>query len=98
MSESAHLIWVLCCERVIRGKQHTDGEIRSCWLKAINARLTDDKISTTKIRRDAKFKHLVKATWSPPLEKQGALPKNWLNNREVLVGRRMRNATRSTCA
>jgi hypothetical protein len=90
ITESAHLIWVLRCERVIRGKVHTEGEIKSRWHQVINARLTDDRITATKIKREPKFRNLVKATWAPPLSKQGALPVNWLNNCEVLVGRRTR--------
>jgi ribonuclease HI len=90
ITESAHLIWVLRCKRVIRGKVYTEGEIKSRWHQVINARLTDDRITATKIKREPKFRNLIKATWAPPLSKQGALPMNWLNNREVLVGRRTR--------
>ena len=32
ITESAHLIWILRCERVIREKQHSDGEIQARWL------------------------------------------------------------------
>jgi len=31
ITESAHLLWVLRCERVIREKTHSDREIRSRW-------------------------------------------------------------------
>ena len=88
VTESAHLIWVLRCERVIRGVTHSNKEIKARWLQAINTRLTDDKITATRIKRDKRFKKLVKTTWEPPLRKQGELPDDWLNNREVLVGRR----------
>jgi hypothetical protein len=30
-------------------------------------KLTDDKITVTKIRRDKEFKNLIKATWGPAL-------------------------------
>ncbi|KAH9051854.1 ribonuclease H-like protein [Lactarius vividus] len=48
--EMAHLIWVLRCKRVIQDLQHSPREIRACWLKAINRRLTDDKITATKTK------------------------------------------------
>ena len=54
ISESAHLIWVLRCERVIQDRSHTAGEIRLRWLRSINARLTDDKILATMIKHDEK--------------------------------------------
>lgn len=47
--ESTHLIWVLRCERVINEKANSPSEVESCWHKAINARLTEDKIITTNI-------------------------------------------------
>jgi ribonuclease HI len=49
-TKSAHLIWVLRCKRVIRGTEYTSREIKSRWLSAINARLTNDKITATKIK------------------------------------------------
>ena len=50
ITEAAHLIWVLRCKRVIQGEIHSDREIKSRWLRAINARLTDNKITATKIK------------------------------------------------
>src|SRR6266404_2890728 len=89
ISESAHLIWVIRCERVIQGKNLTRSEINARWLKAINRRLTNDKIATTKIRRDKPFTNLVIATWEEVLKKHTVLPFRWLHNREVLVGMRV---------
>ena len=86
ISEMAHLVWVLRCERVIRDEKHTDQQIKSRWLHAINDRLTCDRIIATKIKRDEKHTHLVKTTWGPLLRKQGNLPDDWITNREVLVG------------
>jgi len=88
MSEAAHLIWVLRCERVIQGRHHSDNEIDARWKIAINTRLTSDKIIATRIKRENKFTNLVINTWKPLLTKDGPLPHNWINNREVLVGRR----------
>jgi len=76
--ESAHLIWVLQCERVIRGIQHSDGEIKARWIHTINTRLTDYKITATKIKREKEFQNLIKATWEPALQILGELPEDWL--------------------
>ena len=88
ISEAAHLIWVLRCERVIQEKTHSNGEVESRWYKAINRRLTDDKIIATIIKKkDKPFAQLVKATWEDTLKKQLDLLDEWIENREVLVGR-----------
>ena len=88
ISEAAHLIWVLRCERVIQDKTHTNEEATSRWLKAINRRLTEDKINATIIKRNEKpVAQLVEATWEEVLKKDSDLPDGWINNREVLVGR-----------
>jgi hypothetical protein len=55
----------------------------------LNTATTDTRQTRMKEKRT---KNLVKATWTPPLSKQGALPENWLNDREVLVGRRTRGS------
>ena len=65
ISKTAHLTWVMRCERTIQNKQHTDDEIRARWLQAINDRLTYDRIIAVKIKRNAKHTNLVKHTWEP---------------------------------
>ena len=90
ISESAFLIWVLRCERVIHEKIHSHQEIKSKWLHVINERLTEDKINATQIKRNKGFTKLVVDTWEKVLEKEGALPNAWTNRREVLVGSRVR--------
>ena len=92
ISEAAHLIWVLHCERAIHGKQHTDNEINTRWRNIVNTRLTSNKIIATKIKREKKFTNLVKNIWQTLLIKDAPLPHDWINNREVLVGRRPRYA------
>ncbi|KAH9023482.1 hypothetical protein EDB85DRAFT_312877 [Lactarius pseudohatsudake] len=59
ISEVAHLIWVLRCERVIQGKQQNANETEARWFKAINWRLTEDKIAGTKIKREKPFTNLL---------------------------------------
>ncbi|KAI9510721.1 hypothetical protein F5148DRAFT_1010542 [Russula earlei] len=78
-SEAAYLIWVLRCERSIQGRTHTIREMNTRWEKSINKRLTNDKITAK----------LVENTWEGVLLKQMDLPPDWLQNREVLVGRRL---------
>ena len=86
ISEAAHLIWVLRCERVIQEKVHTEEEITARWYKAINRRLTDNKIAATIIKREKPFTQLVESTWEKALKKISDLPTKWIYQREVLVG------------
>ena len=88
LTESAHLIWVLRCERVIQGRNHETTEITKRWRDNINKRLTEDRITATVIKQDKASIHKVRSTWEGVLEKTRALPNDWLHNREVLVGRR----------
>ena len=90
LSESAYLIWVLRCERVIQEKQHSLREVQERWLRAINERLTIDRVTATRIKRADGFTKRVVDTWEQLLEKNGELPLDWLNNSEVLVGRTAR--------
>ncbi|KAF8502659.1 hypothetical protein F5888DRAFT_1918419, partial [Russula emetica] len=93
LSEAAHLIWVLRCERVIQDEEneertHTDREIRTRWFKAINARLTEDKITATRVKRNEQTLQRVKETWELALKRSADIPHSWIFIREVLVGRR----------
>jgi len=67
LSESAYLIWVLRCKRVIQEKVLTNREISARWTHTINKRLTINKVSASKIVRNEKFTKLVKDTWDPAL-------------------------------
>ncbi|KAI0281171.1 hypothetical protein BC826DRAFT_923541 [Russula brevipes] len=89
ITESAHPIWVLRCERVIHTRNHPTDEIQTRWRRAINERLTIDKITATKLKRDKTYTNIIKHTWEKLLQNdEGALPTNWLHNSEVLVGSR----------
>ena len=92
VSEAAHLIWVLRCERVIQEKTHSPYETEARWLKAINRRLTEDKIVATKIKREKQYSKLIQDTWNHLLTRDSDPPHNWIQNREVLVGRRAQRA------
>ena len=90
LSESAYLIWVMRCERVIQGLQHPISEVERKWLRAINERLTMDKITATRIKRNDGFTKSVVNTWEQLLTENRELPINWINVHEVLVGRTTR--------
>ena len=90
LSESAYLIWVLRCERVIQEKTIHEGEIQARWYRAINERLTIDKVTATKIKRNGNFTRTVVETWETALKKDGEIPANWMHVSEVLVGRTAR--------
>ena len=87
LSESAYLTWVLRCERVIQEKTLHESEIKGRWLRVINERLTINKITATKTKRNNGFTNLIVNTWEQILEKERELPPNWINQSEVLVGR-----------
>jgi hypothetical protein len=55
-------------------------------------RLTDDKITATRIKREDGFTTLVVDTWEQALNKEGGLPINWIHESEVLVGRTAQRA------
>jgi hypothetical protein len=74
LSEAAHLIWALCCERVIRENTLTVPEIRNCWQQKIIKRFHQDKICAKFIKRTKPFSNLIKTTWNPALSAIGRLP------------------------
>ena len=88
ISEASHLIWVLRCERIMHraNRQHTNQEISARWLKVINDRLTTDRITATKIKRDKSFTNLINTTWTKTLKTQGIPHRNWVQRREVFSG------------
>jgi hypothetical protein len=61
------------------------------WLQVINVRLTNDKITASKIKRDKKSLQKVANTWEYVLRKEMDLPHGWIASREVLVGRMLRS-------
>ena len=57
------------------------------WYQAINKRLTIDKVTATKIKRNDNFTRQIEETWEPALSKEKDIPANWIYTSEVLVGR-----------
>ncbi|KZT25981.1 hypothetical protein NEOLEDRAFT_1047831, partial [Neolentinus lepideus HHB14362 ss-1] len=86
VSESAYLLWVLRCERVIQGRVHSLHSIRARWINAINRRLSIDRIVAGKIKRSLKAVKQVVRTWRGTLADEDLLPTFWVNHFEVLVG------------
>ncbi|KAG1773495.1 ribonuclease H-like protein [Suillus occidentalis] len=91
--ESAHLIWKLRCERVIKfggdkEKYHSDPEILNRWIHAINMRLKFDRLLTDSKRYGKKAIKIdtVLKTWSSLLKDEDNLPDNWIHQKGVLVG------------
>ncbi|KAG1766598.1 hypothetical protein EV702DRAFT_1182290 [Suillus placidus] len=91
--ESAHLIWKIRCERVIkigdnRELHHSDKEIYNRWLKSINNRLKLDRLLTNTTRFGTKATSIdtVLKTWSGILLNEENLPDNWIRQSGVLVG------------
>jgi hypothetical protein len=87
MSESAHLIWKLRCERVHNGKPENEWpketEIHNRWLAAINTRLILNRSSTNrKYGKKAIKQGIVLSTWKNMLKNEKNLPENWLKSPE----------------
>jgi len=61
-------------------------ELKAQWIKAINTRMTSDRITATKIKRDKPFIKLVDATWKNTLRKKGISHQEWLFHQEVFSG------------
>jgi ribonuclease HI len=91
MTESAHLIWRIRCERLLercdKEQWHTTREIQNKWLYAINRRLSLDQAMTNK-KYEAKgiSVQTVLNTWSGTLKNEYSLPDNWIKLSGVLVG------------
>jgi hypothetical protein len=95
VSESAHFIWKLRCERRITlednpEKMFSEAEIRNRWLTVINQRLTLDRFLTDRTRygKKALRTQTVLNTWSDVLMDKKSLPRNWIGQSGVLVGMR----------
>ena len=65
LSESAHLIWVLRCERVIQERLHTNEVGKTLWYNKINHRLSLDRYIASKWNRKPVTQEIVERTWYP---------------------------------
>jgi len=92
MSESAHLIWTLRCERRIRNENdydHSERAVRNKWYKKINDRLQVDCLLTNKylFERKALKTKLVHGTWTKCSTSEEDLHQDWCRHPGVLVGK-----------
>ena len=62
-------------------------EIKIRWYQTINERLTIDKVTAMKIKRNDNFTKLIEETWGPTLSKEKDIPANWMYSSGILVGR-----------
>ena len=84
ISETAYLIWVLRCERIIRERELTEPETIATWRKTINRRLSEDVTTATKVLRKTPYINLVKKTWTQALQKRHRdLPDDWIKRNVV---------------
>ena len=76
MTESAHLIWKLRCERVIREESPpSTTEVRKRWKYAITARADlDKKMTNPRYGKKALDESLVENTWVSLLQDENKLP------------------------
>ena len=79
ISESAHLIWKLRCQRVSEDKPENEWpketEIHNRWLATINARLTLDRATTNyKYGKKALKQKTVLDTWKNTLKNEKDMP------------------------
>ncbi|KAJ6528953.1 hypothetical protein B0H19DRAFT_1214591 [Mycena capillaripes] len=88
VSESAHLIWKVRNERVIRGRKHTESEIHNRWLSCMNMQLKMDQLLTDRSRYGNRASEIKKVllTWDGVLMDNKNLPGNWIWQSGVLVG------------
>ncbi|KAI0037711.1 hypothetical protein FA95DRAFT_1551472 [Auriscalpium vulgare] len=87
ISESAHLIWVIRCERAIAGKTHSKAEIRRRWIKKINDRVSIDRYcARQKSKSKKKDPSSTYDTWKGTLDNEEFAHNKWACTNEVLVG------------
>ncbi|KAL1941465.1 hypothetical protein VTO73DRAFT_7282 [Trametes versicolor] len=97
LPETAYLIWVLRCERVIGEREPLPGGLEDDyverrWLSAMSKRLlTDCALTAVRIAGKPVLQpHAVEATWTGTLQDESSLPQDWTRTPGVLVGRPLR--------
>ncbi|KAL1738377.1 hypothetical protein HDZ31DRAFT_14167, partial [Schizophyllum fasciatum] len=89
ISESAHLIWRMRCERVIQneGRRFSKLEVRNRWRSVINHRFDlDRRMTSSRFGKKAIRATIVDSTWESVINDYENLPPNWIGNCGVLVG------------
>ena len=87
MTESAHLIWRIRCERVIQSQETTPREVHNRWVDMMNKRLEMDcQMADAKYEKKALRKDFPLNTWKGALLNEDRLPADWAGENGVLVG------------
>ncbi|KAG1820375.1 ribonuclease H-like protein [Suillus subaureus] len=87
ISESAHLIRTMRCDRTINSTTYTELTATNCWYNTINKRLHLDRAIANKEKRNTKTAMTVKNTWSNIIDNNTLYTQDdWMTNLEVLVG------------
>jgi hypothetical protein len=88
--ESAHLIWVMRCERVVGDRKGQAGksEIQRRWFRKIDDKLLSERALATRPRAKAKTKRRLTFKWDDVIEvENGTHPSDgWLTMKGFLVG------------
>ena len=94
MTESAHLIWVLRCERRIANgdnpqNYHTEEAVRNRWYRKINERMQIDCLLTNTYLYENKAQKTKKVynTWAKCSTNTEDLHREWCKRPGVLVGK-----------
>ncbi|KAH9850520.1 hypothetical protein C2E23DRAFT_735008 [Lenzites betulinus] len=93
LSETAHMVWKMRCERVIgwdgeQERTHPEALIRNKWYAAINERLRLDIERTKKRWKKRRIPPTtVLETWRGTLHDEKSLPEDWTGTSGVLVGK-----------
>jgi ribonuclease HI/exonuclease III len=94
ITESAHLIWVLRCERRIANgdlspNYHTEEAVKNRWYKKINERMQIDCLLTNKYLYERKALKTKKVynTWAKCSTSEEELHREWCKHPGVLVGK-----------
>ncbi len=97
LTETAYLIWVLRCERVVgdrepRPERLEHEYVERRWMRMASNRLQLDRVLTSKriAARRAVPHATVLATWEKTLHEEQDLPTDWMREPEVLVGKPLR--------
>ncbi|KAJ7852655.1 hypothetical protein B0H14DRAFT_2354714, partial [Mycena olivaceomarginata] len=88
VTESAHLIWKLRCDRVLSNKQLSTLQIHNKWVTLINSRLRFDQLltDTSRYGNRALNAKMILRTWDGVLMDNLNLPENWIWQSGVLMG------------
>lgn len=97
LSETAYLIWVLRCERVVGNRAPLAGRlehdfVERRWMRMVSNRFQLDRTLTNKrVAAQRAVPHTaVLATWEKTLHEEHDLPTDWIMEPGVLVGKPLR--------